>query len=133
MGTSRPRPSELTFSSFHRATICAALMSGALACSSQKAPDEVAQKPEVGMTPASGRSNGGAIAAGTEDGQWLMPAKNYSSTRFSGLTEINDDNVKNLHLAWTFGTGILRGHEAAPLIVNNTMYIVTPFPNILYA
>ena len=116
-----------------RAAACCALLTCALACSGQKAPDEVAQKPEVGMTPASGRSNGGAIAAGTEDGQWLMPAKNYSSTRFSGLTEINADNVKNLHLAWTFGTGILRGHEAAPLIVNNTMYIVTPFPNILYA
>src|SRR5947207_15807721 len=26
-----------------------------------------------------------------------------------------------------------RGHEAAPLVVNNTMYIVTPFPNNLYA
>jgi lanthanide-dependent methanol dehydrogenase len=23
-----------------------------------------------------------------EDGQWMMPAKNYSSTRFSGLSEI---------------------------------------------
>ncbi|HEY1953451.1 MAG TPA: methanol/ethanol family PQQ-dependent dehydrogenase [Gemmatimonadaceae bacterium] len=85
------------------------------------------------MTPVSGRSNGGAIASSPEDGQWLMPAKNYSSTRFSGLTEINTDNVKNLRLAWTFETGILRGQEAAPLVVNNTMYIVTPFPNILYA
>jgi PQQ-dependent dehydrogenase (methanol/ethanol family) len=104
-----------------------------MACSGQKQPDEVAQKPTIGATPASGRSNGGAIATEPEDGQWVRPAKSYSSTRFSGLTEINADNVKNLHLAWTFGTGILRGHEAAPLVVNNTMYIVTPFPNILYA
>src|SRR5437868_12695246 len=36
-------------------------------------------------------------------------------------------------VAWTFSTGINRGHEAAPLVVNNTMYIVTPYPNILYA
>src|SRR4051812_31196225 len=128
-----PRHSELTFSSFHRATIWTALISGVLACSGQKAPDEVAQKPEVGMTAASGRSNGGAIASEAEDGQWVRPAKNFASTRFSGLTEITTGNVRNLHLAWTFGTGILRGHEAAPLIVNNTMYIVTPFPNILYA
>jgi alcohol dehydrogenase (cytochrome c) len=117
----------------HRAAICGGLVACGVACSRQKAPDEVAQKPEVGMTPVSGRSNGGAIAAAPEDGQWLMPAKNYSSTRFSGLNEINTDNVRNLRLAWTFGTGILRGHESAPLIVNNTMYIVTPFPNILYA
>ena len=42
-------------------------------------------------------------------------------------------NVKNLKLAWTFSTGLTRGHEAAPLVVNNTMYIVTPWPNLLYA
>lgn len=68
-----------------------------------------------------------------EDGQWQMPAKNYASTRFSGLTEINTSNVNNLKVAWTFSTGVVRGHEAAPLVVNNTMYVVTPYPNILYA
>ena len=85
------------------------------------------------MTPVAGRSNGGAIANEAEDGQWLRPAKNYASTRFSGLNQITADNVKNLHVAWTFELGVLRGQEAAPLVVNNTMYIVTPFPNILYA
>ncbi|HEY6246127.1 MAG TPA: methanol/ethanol family PQQ-dependent dehydrogenase [Pyrinomonadaceae bacterium] len=68
-----------------------------------------------------------------EDGQWPMPAKNYASTRFSGLNEINSGNAQNLKLAWTFSTGVLRGHEAAPIVVNNTMYIVTPYPNIVYA
>ena len=68
-----------------------------------------------------------------EDGQWIMPAKNYASTRFSGLNQINAANVKNLKVAWTFSTGSDRGEEAAPIVVNNTMYIVTPFPNTLYA
>jgi PQQ-dependent dehydrogenase (methanol/ethanol family) len=68
-----------------------------------------------------------------EDGQWIMPAKNYASTRFSGLNQINAGNVKNLKVAWTFSTGSDRGEEAAPIVVNNTMYIVTPFPNTLYA
>lgn len=71
--------------------------------------------------------------SGTDDGQWLMPAKNYESTRFSGLDQINTENVKDLKLAWTFSTGLVRGHEAAPLVVANTMYIVTPYPNYLYA
>jgi alcohol dehydrogenase (cytochrome c) len=69
----------------------------------------------------------------SEDGQWIMPAKNYASTRYSGLAQINTTNVAGLRLAWTFSTGVLRGHEAAPLVVDNTMYIVTPYPNILYA
>src|SRR3954453_17097988 len=68
-----------------------------------------------------------------DDGQWTMAAKNYASTRFSTLTDINTETVKNLKLAWTFSTGLTRGHEAAPLVVNSTMYIVTPWPNLLYA
>jgi len=68
-----------------------------------------------------------------DDFQWPMPGKNYSATRFSTLDQINTANVKNLKLAWTFSTGLTRGHEAAPLVVNNTMYIVTPWPNLLYA
>ena len=129
------RGSRMVHSSIHKATLmaAAALCTGA-ACSNVKRADEAAQKPESPVvTPLAGRSNGGAIVAQAEDGQWFMPAKNYASTRFSGLNEITTDNVRNLHLAWTFETGILRGQESAPLIVNNTMYVVTPFPNILYA
>jgi len=62
-----------------------------------------------------------------------MPAKNYASTRFSGLEDINTGNVAALKVAWSFSTGLVRGHEAAPIIANNTMFIVTPFPNIVYA
>ena len=73
------------------------------------------------------------MATDAEDGQWTMPAKNFASTRFSGLTDINSGNAKDLKLAWSFSTGVLRGHEAAPIVSNNTMYIVTPYPNIVYA
>src|SRR5256714_9867158 len=62
-----------------------------------------------------------------------MPAKNYASTRFSGLEQINADTVRSLKVAWTFSTGVNRGHEAAPLVVGTTMYVITPYPNILYA
>ena len=69
----------------------------------------------------------------SDDNQWVMPAKNYASTRYSGLDQINAENVKQLQPAWTFSTGVLRGHEAAPLVIDHTMYVVTPYPNILYA
>lgn len=62
-----------------------------------------------------------------------MPAKNYASTRFSGLEEITTGNVKDLKLAWSFSTGVNRGHEAAPVVVGSTMYLVTPFPNRVFA
>jgi alcohol dehydrogenase (cytochrome c) len=71
--------------------------------------------------------------ASDEDKQWTMQNKNYASTRYSGLDQINTSTVKNLKVAWTFSTGVLRGHEGGPLVVGNTMYVHTPFPNIVYA
>jgi lanthanide-dependent methanol dehydrogenase len=74
---------------------------------------------------------GGQPAAG--DGQWTMPARNYQGTRYSELNQINTSNAKDLKVAWTFSTGVNKGQEAAPLVVGDTMYVVTPFPNYLYA
>src|SRR6476646_1971653 len=48
---------------------------------------------------------GASVTAEPEDGQWPMPAKNYASTRFSGLEDINTSNVGSLKLAWSFSTG----------------------------
>src|SRR5690349_23196669 len=73
----------------------------------------------------------GQIQNQPDDGQWTMPAKNYASTRFSTLDQINAGNVKQLKLAWSFSTGLTRGQEAGPLVVNNTMYVITPWPNLL--
>jgi len=66
-------------------------------------------------------------------GSWTMPAKDYAATRYSALAQINAKNAKGLHPLWTFSTGVLGGHEGQPLVVNNTMYVVTPWPNTLYA
>ena len=75
----------------------------------------------------------GAAPVVQEDGQWTMPAKDYAASRYSGLTAINTANVKRLRAAWSFSTGVLAGHEGQPLVVNNMMYVVTPYPNVLYA
>jgi lanthanide-dependent methanol dehydrogenase len=72
-------------------------------------------------------------AAPPEDGQWTMPAKNYASTRYSGLDEINASNARNLAVAFTFSVGVDRGQESVPLVVGTTMYVLSPYPNILYA
>jgi PQQ-dependent dehydrogenase (methanol/ethanol family) len=66
-------------------------------------------------------------------GEWRTPAGDYGSLRFSPLDEINTSNARNLRVVTTLSTGIARGHEGQPLVLNNTMYIVTPFPNNLIA
>jgi lanthanide-dependent methanol dehydrogenase len=65
--------------------------------------------------------------------QWVMPAANDANTRFSKLNQINAANVKKLQVAWTFSTGVLRGHEGAPLVVGDVMYVHAPFPNTVFA
>ena len=75
----------------------------------------------------------GAEAPAGEDGQWSMPSKDYAATRYSGLTGITRQNAGSLHPVWTFSTGVLGGHEGQPLVVGDTMYVVTPWPNVLYA
>jgi PQQ-dependent dehydrogenase (methanol/ethanol family) len=65
--------------------------------------------------------------------QWVMPTGNYANQRYSTLNQITKDNVKNLRPAWTFSTGVLRGHEGAPLVIGDVMYVHSPFPNYVYA
>ena len=65
--------------------------------------------------------------------EWVMPTGDYANTRYSALSQINKGNVGKLQTAWTFSTGVLRGHEGGPLVIGDTMYINTPFPNIVFA
>jgi lanthanide-dependent methanol dehydrogenase len=64
---------------------------------------------------------------------WVMPSRTYDAQRYSPLKQINTGNVGKLQVAWTFSTGVLRGHEGAPLVVGNVMYVHTPFPNNVFA
>ena len=43
--------------------------------------------------------------------EWVMPAGDYWNQRFSKLNQITAENVGKLQVAWTFSTGVLRGHE----------------------
>jgi PQQ-dependent dehydrogenase (methanol/ethanol family) len=64
---------------------------------------------------------------------WAMQAGDMYNQRYSKLAQINAQNVGKMQVAWLFSTGVLRGHEGSPLVVNGTMYIHTPFPNKVFA
>src|ERR1041385_7727573 len=113
---------------FRRTAVIACALFLLTSCATRHSPPQQATQNRVLTSPT-----GASVAVEPEDGQWTMPAKNYASTRFSGLQDINAGNVANLKLAWSFSTGVVRGHESAPIIANNTMYVITPYPNIVYA
>ena len=64
---------------------------------------------------------------------WTLPSGDLANTRYSSLSQIDVNNVQNLKVSSVLQTGIAHGHEGGPLVINNTMYIVTPYPNNLIA
>jgi len=64
---------------------------------------------------------------------WVMPTGDYANQRYSKLNQITAANVGKLQVAWTFSTGVLRGHEGGPLVIGDLMYVHAPFPNTVYA
>lgn len=64
---------------------------------------------------------------------WAAQAGDAANQRHSRLAQITAANVGSLQMAWSFSTGALRGHEGAPLVIGNRMYIHTPFPNKVFA
>jgi alcohol dehydrogenase (cytochrome c) len=74
------------------------------------------------------------LKARTQDAaQWAMPGRDYGLTRFSPLDEIKPDNAAKLQVAWTFSVGVDRGQESAPLVVDDTLIVVSPYPNKVFA
>ena len=78
-------------------------------------------------------ANDSVMKLTSDPNNWAMQTGDYANTRYSKLDQINKSNVKDLKVAWTFSTGVLRGHEGSPLVIGDVMYVHTPFPNIVYA
>jgi len=85
------------------------------------------------VAPTVAQANSELIKMQSNPNDWVMPAGNYANTRYSTLSQINASNVSKLQAAWTFSTGVLRGHEGGPLVIGDTMYIHAPFPNTVFA
>jgi lanthanide-dependent methanol dehydrogenase len=64
---------------------------------------------------------------------WTTQRGDPQGTAYSSLNEINDSNVANLVEEFSVPTNAFENHEGSPLVVNNVMYIVPPFPNHLIA
>jgi PQQ-dependent dehydrogenase (methanol/ethanol family) len=87
---------------------------------------------------AAGATGAGAadsdVAQLTKDPKvWAMQAGDLNNHRYSELKQITSKNARDLSVAWTFSTGVLRGHEGGPLVIGDTMYIHSPFPNKVFA
>src|SRR3954468_5221325 len=80
-----------------------------------------------------GQAAGSLETMSQDSNQWVMPLGNYQGTRHSKLNQINAQNVGKMQVAWTMSLGTLRGQEGQPLVIGNMMYLVSSYPNYVYA
>jgi PQQ-dependent dehydrogenase (methanol/ethanol family) len=66
------------------------------------------------------------VMANVDAGNVVMPNINYFGWNYSTLDQINVDNVGDLTVAWTLQLGVLDQWEATPLVIGDTMYVVSP-------
>jgi PQQ-dependent dehydrogenase (methanol/ethanol family) len=78
-------------------------------------------------------ANESVLKCSADPNQWCIQSGDYAGTRYSKLDQITTDNVGQLKVAWTFSTGVLRGHEGGPLVIGDTMYLHSAFPNNVFA
>jgi alcohol dehydrogenase (cytochrome c) len=72
------------------------------------------------------------LRADREPQNWLTYSGTVQSQRFSQLTQITPDNVKNLELQWIFQARSIEKFETTALVVDGIMYTVQA-PNDLLA
>ena len=78
-------------------------------------------------------ANDDVLKLSSDPNNWAIQSGDYAGTRFTKLNQITTANVGSLKVAWTFSTGVLRGHEGSPLVIGDTMYLHSAFPNNVYA
>jgi lanthanide-dependent methanol dehydrogenase len=105
------------------------VVGGSLACSGARTP----APPTTHVGGVAGSAPGIRLISPLPEGEWHLPNGDLANTRFSPLNQITTGNVANLKVTTTLSTGIPHGHEGNPLVVSNTMFIVTPFPNNVIA
>jgi hypothetical protein len=76
------------------------------------------------------RPKEGAVSRWRQSSLWAaalaiaaLPAKNYASTRYSGLDEIDRGNVKSSRGAFAFSLHVAHGQKSAPIGGDGTLYV----------
>jgi alcohol dehydrogenase (cytochrome c) len=70
-------------------------------------------------------TNDRLLSADSSSSDWILYGRDYSSHRYSTLTQIDRSNVKSLQLAWQRSLGANDSLEATPMVNGDTLYVTT--------
>src|SRR3954464_1075550 len=60
-----------------------------------------------------------------EPANWMLYRRTYGGQGYSPIDQINTSNMKNLPPGWSFATGVVKGHEAPPIVNIGVMFVAT--------
>lgn len=81
-----------------------------------------------------------ATSLNAQNVEWPYYAGDSGGSHYSTLAEIDRSNVAKLKVAWTYRTGALQpesdlnrkaAFECTPLMIGDTLYVVTPFSRVI--
>ncbi len=72
------------------------------------------------------------LNADREPQNWLTYGGNFANLRYSTLSQINQNNVKDMTMQWAFQQRSTEKFESTPIVVDGMMY-VTQAPNDIFA
>ncbi|MGE0434842.1 MAG: PQQ-dependent dehydrogenase, methanol/ethanol family [Planctomycetota bacterium] len=61
---------------------------------------------------------------------WLLYGRDYQTTRYSPLSQVNRDNVRQLKAAWQLSFGVLDGQDSQAVAVNGTVYVTSSYNKV---
>ena len=76
-----------------------------------------------------------AVASGKAPAQPYTTWSHYGGTadasQYSALSQVNQSNVKQLHVAWSYSTGDVNDYSFNPLVVDDVMYALAQHHSIV--
>jgi len=70
------------------------------------------------------------LNADKDASNWLLYGRDYQTTRYSPLSQVNKGNIKSLKAAWNLSFGVLDGQDSQAVVVNGTVYVTSSYNKV---
>lgn len=101
-----------------------------LACVALRSGPALSQGSSLPQAPAANVTAQRLLHADSDPSQWLTYGGDYEEQRYSRLTQINRDNVKQLGLAWFADYDTNLSQEGTPLYIDGVIYVSTAWSKV---
>jgi alcohol dehydrogenase (cytochrome c) len=70
------------------------------------------------------------LNADKDASNWLLYGRDYQTTRYSPLAQINQGNIKKLKAVWNLSFGVLDGQDSQAVVVNGNVYVTSSYNKV---